>query len=340
MAVADILAGHTVGFVDTGCVVNGERQPSQVGVTDARGAFEITTGHPDVCQEADVLVMHTGVPDLWVVKNQAPMVWVVHGRPLASFRPEQAGQLVSYSLYADVAKWPRTKAMVHFWPEFQPFWNVLFPKEKHVCLDFPPIDGERFSHLGPVHEIAWMHRGKYNGLICDSWREDVDIFEIANGAIEAAKAVPGLKWHFYAMETGQDGRLRPCWEVLIDALRRMDALGEVCGRMDNMDHVYRSMDFVLTPHRIVTRVIGEALSCGTPVIAAEGCRATPYTADPSCPLSVAHTVENFIEELKESPEVPGTDALQFAATNFSLIPFGQRMTQLYESITTGELSAK
>ncbi len=327
--VADLLAGHNVGFIDTGVVVGGTRQEPQIGAKDERGAFEIVTGHPDSAKDADVLVMHTGVPDLWVVKNQAPMIWVVHGRPLAAFRPEQVGTLISYSMYADVATWPRTKAMLHFWPEFQPYWDVVFPKEKHVCFDYPPIDDERFAPAGPVHLIGPDYRGEWNGLICDSWREDVDIFEVTHGAIEAAKQNPGLKWHFYAMEANESGCLRPCWEILVNALRKLNALGEVCGRMENMDKVYRGMDFVLTPHKIVTRIIGEAVACGTPVVAAEGCRATTYWMDPSDPKSVARTVGSLILDLKngeidEAPKHP------------SLLDFGKRMSELYQRALNGE----
>jgi hypothetical protein len=37
-----------------------------------------------------------------------------------------------------------------------------------------------------------------------------------------------------------------------------------------MEQIYRSMDMVLTPHRIVTRIIGEAMCCGVPVVAGGG----------------------------------------------------------------------
>lgn len=324
MVVADLLAGHSTHLVDVGITANGQREEPKVGVTDERGVVPITTASPSVADEADVLVMHTGVPDAWVVRSQAPIVWIVHGRPLASFRPEQNGGLSSYSVYCEVAKWPRTKAMVYFWPEFTPYWRVVFPKEKLIELPYPPIDGQRFAPVGQTHSIAPCNRGRFNGLICDSWREDVDIFEVVNGAIEAAKRIQGLTWHLCAMESP----LRPCWEYLMVALRQLGALGEVCGRMTDMEERYRAFDFLLTPHRIVTRCIGEALTCAMPVVAANGCTVTRYTADVSDPLSVAAVVEGVVARLDKDRDGMQAEALEMAG-RFDLVAHGSRMSGIY-----------
>lgn len=325
MVRADAIAGHDVQFVDTGLTIGSERKPGNVGAVDDRGGFALKTAAAEVADSADVLVCHTGVPDGWIVRTQAPIVWILHGRPLAAFRFEQRSGVASYSCYQQVAQWPRSKRLVHFWPEFSPYWDAIFPQGKQVALEFPPIDSERFGPDGEVHEIEARHRGQYNGLICDSWREDVDVFEIANGAIEAAKRVQGLTWHFYAMEQP----LGP-WEHLLAALRQQGALGEVCGRMPQMEQVYRSMDFVLTPHKIVTRVIGEALCCGTPVIAGRGCRVTNFSAAPDDPGSVTRAVQQLLHQLDRRPDAIRDECLE-AAQNFGLLRHAADMEPIYHA---------
>lgn len=332
MARADSLAGHGAEFVDAGVSVGGRREEPQIGACDDRGDFRLVTSPPRCLDWADLLVCHTGIPDAWVARTQAPMVWIIHGRPLAAFRPEQNGGPVSYSLYAAVAEWPRTKALVHFWPEFDPYWSAIIPAEKLHAIDWPVIDEVRFAADGDVHEFG-PHRGEINGLICDSWREDIDTFEVATGALIASRCTPGLRWHFYAMESP----LAPCWERLLAAFRAIGALGEVCGRMPAMERVYRAADFVLTPHRIITRVIGEALSTGTPVVASRGCRVTPYTADPQDPWNIAEVVTRLVTHLRHDRTAIRT-ATRIAAERFAAMPYAAAMTGIYERALTGRPS--
>ena len=88
--------------------------------------------------------------------------------------------------------------------------------------------------------------------------------------------------------------MKLCWEVLIQELYNLNALGELYIRMPNMETIYRSMDVVLTPHRIVTRVIGEALSCGIPIITSNGCKVSQFHCDPHNPYSVSKAITEFI----------------------------------------------
>jgi glycosyltransferase involved in cell wall biosynthesis len=271
-------------------------------------------------------MMHTGCPNEWVVTTQAPFVWVVHGTPLAAFRAEQSNGHKSYSLYAGAAQWPRTKAMVYFWPEFKPYWDVVFPPEKSVILDFPPVDRERFSPDGEAYEIPRFQRGRYNGLICDSWRDDSDILELTHGALEAGRRIQGLTWHIYAVPnpTGP-------FEYLISALRKAGMLGTVGGRLPDMEQVYRGFDFVLSARRSISRVIAEALCCGTPVIAARKCTAASMWIDPEDPDEVASAVQALVNRLENDRDAlqAETDRL---AERFDLASYGQAMTRLYESI--------
>jgi glycosyltransferase involved in cell wall biosynthesis len=335
MVRADAQRGHLVSFVDVGATsIAGVQAAPQVGAVDDRGGYRLVTMPIEWANTADILVYHTGVNDGWVVKNQAPIIMVVHGRPLAAFRPEQNGSAInSYSLYADMAKWPRIKKLVYFWPEFNPYWRVIFPANKRVCLDYPPIDLERFTPDGPRHEWAPEHRGKWNALICDSWRDDVDCFEIANGAIEAARRIKGLKIHIYAIETQKGTSIVPrCWEFLIGELRHLGALGELSGRQLGMDAVYRAADFVLTPHRIVTRITGEALACGVPVLAGQGCTVTPWTARVDEPEHVGEVAVNLVKALEADREGVREDS-RATAKRFDLKTYGWAMEAVYRIVT-------
>lgn len=335
MVRADAQRGHLVSFVDVGPTrQDGTQEPAIIGAVDNRGGYLLTTVTPDWADDADVLVYHTGVPDGWVVKNQAPIVMVIHGRPLASFRPEQYNTgRNSYSLYAMLGGWKRVKRMVHFWPEFDRYWQVIIPPEKLVSFPVPPIDLERFTPDGPKHVFGPQHQGQWHALICDPWREDIDTFEVANGAIEAARRIPGLKVHIYSMEP-QPGtqNIPPVWEHLVRGLRKYGALGELFGRQVEFEQIYRAVDFVMTPNRIVTRIIGESLACGTPVLAANGCKVTPYTADIFNPDDVAAKAEHLVSDLKASRERVRQECLE-VAQYFSLQRYGERMETVYQEVT-------
>ena len=115
MARADMQAGNEVFFFDAGIMINDKREPSQVGAVDDRAGFRIITAHPDLLDDMDVIIMHTGFYDGYLVRNQAPLIWMVHGKPLDCFRPEQNGLRNSYTTYKHVAEWKRTKKMIYFW---------------------------------------------------------------------------------------------------------------------------------------------------------------------------------------------------------------------------------
>jgi hypothetical protein len=185
MAKADVLSGHQVFLVDSGFSRSTGQEYSPIGSIDERGGFKVVTSDPKNLNSADIIIDHSGMPADWIAKNQAPLICIMHGRPLASFRREYYSKgIKSYTYDAEIAAWPRVKKVVYFWPEFKPNWDFIFPEGKSVVLDYPPIDSARFSPQGEKHIIEDKHKGEHNILICDSWREDVDMFEIINGAIQ------------------------------------------------------------------------------------------------------------------------------------------------------------
>lgn len=326
MVVADKLAGHETYMLDVGTTSKDTYTPGAPDKIDDRGGTKIVTWNPDIIWSADVIIAHTGIPDNWIAPCSAPVIWMLHGRPRACFSPEYGAGGHTYSLIANLARWPRIKKMVTFWPYHVQFWNPVIPPEKLVFLPAPPIDEKRFCKDGPKHSYTAMG-GKWNIIICESWREDVDTYEITHGAIALAKRMQGIKFHLYAMETPLK-----CWEYLTAELRRLGALGEVWARRANMEEVYRAADILLTPQRIATRSVGEALSCGLPVVAARGCEYATYTAHPDEPQEVAQALEMAISE-KDAPDTHRK--IHEAAQAFALSRYSEAMRTVYAEVRNG-----
>jgi hypothetical protein len=327
MVVADILSGHETYIVDTGTTTaqGGIYTPGAPGKVDERGESKIVSASPDVLWQADIIIAHTGMQDNWISPCQAPIIWILHGRPRACFSPEYGGAGHSYSMLANLAKWPRIKKMVTFWPYHVKFWEPIMPLGKLECLPAPPIDGKRFSREGIKHDYTAMG-GRINVMICESWREDIDTYEIAHGAIELSRSMRDVKFHFYAMETPLK-----CWDYLIAELRRLGTLGEIWARRNNIEEVYRAADIVLSPQRIVTRSVGEALCCGTPVVAATGCEYATYTAHPDEPEEVAEALKTAINDLF-TDRMGVQFRVDLAARAFSLTKYSEYMNELYKKL--------
>lgn len=323
MARADIHGGNDVIFIDAGITVNGVRQEHKIGAIDDRAGFKLETADPALINNADVIVLHTGVLDNWLVKCQAPIAWIIHGRPLACFRPELQGKGISYSLYQNLAQWPRTKKMVYFWPEFKPHWDVFLHDDKTACFDYPVIDENRFNPDGAKHTFETP--GKYNILICDSSREDIDLYELAIGCIEAVKQIPGLKFHFY----GFDFPIPNCWNIVLGKLKELGGLGDICGRVNPMENIYRAADCLISPNRIITRTIAESLCCGTPVISENGCKVADYTCNMSNPNDIVDAIKLFVNDYDNKQHKSGVleRAKLFNMTNYS-----NKMNEIYKEV--------
>jgi hypothetical protein len=187
----------------------------------------------------------------------------VHGRPLACFRPEQNSQGGSFSLYSNVSKWNRTKGMLYFWEEHKECWSHFF-NGKDIVLSAPPIDINVYSSKGDKYDI--QDKGAHNVLICDSTREDIDLFETFINLIKASEKIKNIKIHYF----GHEHHGIPCWDMLIRLMQEKNILGDVHGRVTNMELVYRSMDVLVSPNKILTRTVAEALCCGLHVLGNSG----------------------------------------------------------------------
>jgi len=342
MVKADCLAGHDARFVDVG--LSNDGLPAKVGQTDKRGDFTLTTtDHADV-RDADIIVAHTGIPDEWIVGTEAPIIWILHGRPRDCYLTERnsRGTEQTLSLFQRIASWPRIRRFITMWPQHFPYWQVGLPAEKLELIDSLPIDRARFTPDGPVREIPPAVRGQFNILISDAWRKDTDIFTMACGACLAAEEIPGLRVHLFSVDVDANSNAPPVCEWFFQRLRDLDALGEVHGRVDDMPEVYRSIDLLVSPHGIATRTIVEPLCCGTAVLAAEPCSLTPYTAQPHHPAAVAAQIVKVIRQIRDVGRVEYRHHLAEQVKpwlgKFDLDVFGPTMTAVYERVLAGECS--
>lgn len=327
MAVADARAGHEVHLVDLGTTVDGgNHQPGKPGKLDSRGD-NIVTADPKQALSTDMIIAHSGIPDNLIVGCQAPIIWILHGRPAACFLPELAGRGNSYSLIKILASWPRVKAMVTFWEYHVKFWELLIPNEKLVCFDAPPIDEKRFGPNGPKHDFKGKG-GKWNIVIADTCREDVSTFEVAYGVLEFVKAYTegGVKVHFY----GMNKELGP-WQPILQEMDRLECLGDVWIRKPDMEEVYRAADILLSPQRIVTRVVGESLSCGTPVIAALGCEYATWNTCVENPGGVVGTLRVAVSQLENKEDIVKKEVCR-AAEAFSLSKYNNAISEVYRKV--------
>ena len=332
MIKADCLAGHQVYFIDTGSYITGGKQNCvPIGTVDDRGGFKLVTSNPKDLGKADIIIAHQMPPYEWLAKNQAPIINIVHGRPVDSFRVEDQSinDTVSYTYMGELSQWYRVKKMVYFWPEFKPFYDTIFQEGKSEVLKYPVMDNVRFNPDGVKHIIEDKNKGEFNILVCDSWsRKDIDMFEIINGVIQAGREIKNFKLHFYGVENDKDGFIPLHWDLLIKEMRKLGVMGEVHGRVLNMEEVYRSMDCVLTPHRIITRVVGESLLSGVPVIASKGCKVSQFTCDPHDPYDVARAIKDFMNSDQAQNK---KNALE-QSRKFSLKNYSNEMNRIYNKI--------
>lgn len=270
MAKADILNGHDVSVIDTGIAASDlSRQPPSVGEKVQRGSIDIISEHHSVLDKADLIVQHTYCNDSWLSRNQAPIVYILHGRPDACYRQElDEPQYLAFSAYGGISHYPRIKKVVSFWDAYDRYWEIVCDKSKLVTLDFPAIDDEIFSPKGIKFEIPKNKKGDKNIMVCDGNRRDITRFETFVTAYHEAKNTPGLKYHFIGLDTP----IRDAENRLLAKIRDVGGLGLVMGKIHHLDHFYRAMDSILTPHSIITQIVGEAIATGIDVISTTGCK--------------------------------------------------------------------
>jgi len=318
--VAERLLGHEAILIDAG--VPGE--DSRAGEVDARGDHAIEAHSHVAAADCDILVTHTDVPDRWARRLGVPVVHIVHGRPVVSFTTSCDKQNNVYGLYRRWGQDPLRRRIVTLWREHLPYLEALIPADKLATTSAPPLDRSRYPREGEVHDFG-SRKGALNILIADVHRPDNSPYHLVHGLALAAPLLPGLRVHLYAL---------PCdpsspWQYLLRHLRSLGILGEAKGMMRGIDRVYRAADLVLTTAQIGTRIVREAWSCGTPVVAAAPNRHARITYTPGDPESIADAVRRGAQYVAYCEGRP--DECERYAEPFGLERVGPELIEIYEA---------
>jgi len=210
--------------------------------------------------KADVLVNHSGYDNTPLGDTEQPVVHIAHGRPRSSFLSEMKGSTPIYSYHYSKNKDPRFKAVVTFWPQHQPYLEVMFP-DKPIHVVQACVDLEAWTPNGPSGYKFHGHKGKINVVCTDAFRDDIDPFVPINAFALWARQTPGeAKLHVYAKPANVKG-----WGPLLRRIKDDGNLGEVAGWVKGLENVYRAATFMITAHEIDTRSVREAMACGCPV---------------------------------------------------------------------------
>lgn len=209
--------------------------------------------------KADVIVSHSGIGKALEATNQ-PLIHVAHGRPRSSF----LNKTEVYSHMYIRNREERCRAVVTFWPEHEPYLQVMFSNTP-IHLIQAPVDLETWTPAGPRNYKFHGHSGHINLVCVDMWRDDIDPFFVLNAYALWAREVPGAKLHLYGLEEKQKQ------SALLTTMKTDKTLGTVQGFVsEGLSNVYRAATATITSQTIDTRGVREAMACGCPVIRIPG----------------------------------------------------------------------
>lgn len=207
---------------------------------------------------ADLIVSHSGHDGTPLEHTDQPIVVAAHGRPVSTWIMEREGGAPAYSYHAKRSRLDRYRACVTFWPEYAPIFQGLWgDKPVHVVPSMVNLDYWNPGKTG----YDFAGRGdEINVVMTDPWsRVDSNLLPVVHAFELFRHHAKGARLHIYALDSNERG---------MQALKMMlgDSLGVVQGWASDLRSVYRSADMLITPHRIYTRAIREAMACGLAVV--------------------------------------------------------------------------
>jgi len=244
---------------------------------------------------SDVVISHSGMSEDEFGDFDTPRIHVAHGRPNSSYRIQRSGKGPILQTYHNMMKDARWKKMVTFWPGYGDYLSLLFPR---VVEMNPFVDLNHWQRQDTGWDWDWDGKGgETNLLICDIWRMDKDPYFALHGAFQYAKEHEGTKIHLYGCDQNPLGR-----DTIIQCLKEHGVLGDVKAMVKDLRPAYSAADSMITPHRIATRTVREALACGCNVVAANGNPYTDYTADIEDLREYAEVVRCSVAAWKQNPQ--------------------------------------
>ena len=278
--VRDIIKGECDIGLDAGMIATVEEPPMFFYDGKPLTDGTLTTKDKLWARDADIFVRHTTIPPLFASLGK-PSVMCLHGRPENSFMLGHLGKMPIYYIIAKAVQEKENAAYVTFWDEYKFHWDLLIDNRIVYSVP-PPVDLDRYSPDGD--KFYWGDKsGKPNIVIADMWREDTTPYNVMHAAAYyVQKMNPDARLHIFGFPPAKVQSTT----MLGGMFQHKNILGHVNEVMPNLEIAYRAADIVITPHRIATRIIREALACNTPVVAG-GSPFTRYNADPRDPVAFA-----------------------------------------------------
>jgi len=330
LILAERMQGIDAQFIDYNTDNSGATY-SKVGLFDRD---VVTVSHEWAYKEADILVRHSMIPEP-IMQVGIPAIMTMHGRPEYSYMQEHYGQNPVMKIMTNHEVDQNYAAYVTFWEEHLLFWNLMMPKRVMEYVPCP-VDLKRFNPDGSkFSSLHWT--GTPNVMVADMWREDITPFSMIP-AMETFRRryCNTAKLHLFGLPPANKGFSAQ----LGTRLRNSGLVGEANMLVPFLDTVYRSADILVTPHRIATRVIREALASGCPIVAGTGCKYTPYTADPRDPDTFAAAVDKCWRDIKEDRIKVRSSARKTAEVLFGYEATGKAMLTLGERILQSPMPSR
>ena len=284
----------------------------------------LTTEKMEWADEADVLVRHVLVPQKYMYSGKQPKVMCLHGRPENSFL---LGVYTQNDVYRTVHSERDTwDSFVTFWDEHTFHWSQLIDKSK---INYVPAmcDLEQFCPEGPKRDFG-ENSGSPNIVIVDQWREDTTPFNVLHAALLfREKYCPTAKVHIYGMMKKDPIKNLAKW------LADQGGIGDRKSTISRMAETYRAADIIVTPHVIATRVIREAMACGTPMVTGGRCDYSAFGCDPRSIEAYAEEINSCWIDIQEKNFNTNKETIrQDAERLFNLEQTGVAMKKVLEKV--------
>jgi len=286
---------------------------------------DVVSISPEWAKSADILVRHSAIPDD-VMNTGLPIVMVVHGRPEYSFMLEYTGNGPIFSHMQNYAANFQYKAFMILGEEYVDVWKYLLETEA-IIQSLPLMaDLEKYNPWGEKHSLG-EGSGSPSIMIADRWRYDTTPFYLVTAAAKFIKEeCPTGKLHCFALPDPKNKYI----SSLIKPLMRQGVIGRALTVVENMDKLYRTVDFVLTPNNVTNRIIRESLASGCPIIAAPGCKFTKYTAHSGDVDGCVREMKRLWKDIQADPEGMKNKARKVAEESFSFEKTGRTVLKIYK----------
>lgn len=229
---------------------------------------------------ADLIVSHSGHDGTPLADTDQPILQAAHGRPVSTWIMEREGGAPAWTYHGVRSQRERYRGCVTFWPEYEAYFQAMWG-DKPVHVVPPTVDLDYWCPDDTDYDFAGQ-AGEYNVVMTDPWcRRDVVPMPLILAFHRFRQSVPQAKLHIFAMDENHKGL---AW------VKRLlgDGLGIIQRWAADLRPVYRKADMLISPQRIYTRSIREAMACGAQVVSAKD-------ADPADIIAFARSMEVRVE---------------------------------------------